>query len=79
MLKSSRGLPIYPIPVRDPQSQEWVFNQSGELVVCPIARDQTRNIKEVDGIPQFRLPVYDYVEGQLILKQDDQGNYLFSD
>ncbi|MFM8293339.1 MAG: GNAT family N-acetyltransferase, partial [Microcystaceae cyanobacterium] len=78
-LKSSKGMPIYPIPVRDPQSQEWVFDQSGELIVCPVARDQQGNIKEVDGIPQFCLPVYDYVEGKLMLKQDEQGDYLFSD
>ena len=78
-LKSSRGLPIYPIPVRDPQSQEWVFDDSGELVVCPVAYDEQGKIQELDGIPQFRLPVYDYVESKLILKQDEQGNYLFSD
>ncbi|MFM7577429.1 MAG: GNAT family N-acetyltransferase, partial [Microcystaceae cyanobacterium] len=52
-LKSSKVMPIYPIPVRDPQSQAWVFDQSGELIVCPVARDQQGNIKEVDGIPQF--------------------------
>ena len=77
-LKNSRGLPIYPIPVRDPQSQEWVFDESGELVVCPVAYDEQGKIQELEGIPQFRLPTYDYVEGKLMLKQDDRGNYLFS-
>jgi GNAT superfamily N-acetyltransferase len=77
-LKSSRGMPIYPIPVRDPQSQEWVFDDSGKLVVCPVAYDEQGEIQELDGIPQFCLPVYDYVEGKLMLKQDDRGNYLFS-
>ncbi|MFM7577809.1 MAG: GNAT family N-acetyltransferase, partial [Microcystaceae cyanobacterium] len=77
-LKSSRGMPIYPIPVRDPQSQKWVFDESGELVVCPVAYDEQGKIQELDGIPQFRLPTYDYVEGKLMLKQDDRGNYLFS-
>jgi hypothetical protein len=77
-LKNSRGLPIYPIPVRDPQSQEWVFDESGELVVCPVAYDEQGKIQELEGIPQFRLPTYDYVEGKLMLKQDNRGNYLFS-
>lgn len=78
LLKSSREMPIYPIPVRDPQSQEWVFASSGELVVCPAAYDEDGKIKELDGIPQFYTPIYDYIDGKLILKQDDLGNYLFS-
>jgi hypothetical protein len=77
-LKSSRGMLIYPIPIRDPQSQEWVFDDSGKLVVCPVAYDEQGEIQELDGIPQFCLPLYDYVEGKLMLKQDDRGNYLFS-
>jgi hypothetical protein len=78
LIKTSREMPIYPIPVRDPQSQEWVFANSGELVVCPIAYGEDGKVKELDGIPQFCTPTYDYVNGKLILKQDDFGNYLFS-
>jgi hypothetical protein len=78
LIKTSQGMPIYPIPLRDPQSQEWVFTISGELVVCPIAYDEDGKIKELDGNPQFCTPTYDYVNGKLILKQDDLGNYLFS-
>jgi hypothetical protein len=78
LLKSSREMPIYPIPLRDPQSQEWVFANSGELVVCPVAYDEDGKIKELDGFPQFCTPIYDYVNGKLILKRDDFGNYLFS-
>lgn len=77
-LKSSRGMPIYPIPVRDPQTQEWVFNESGELVVCPVAYDEQGKIKELDGIPQFSLPTYDYLESKLSLKRDSEGMYIFS-
>ena len=77
-LKSSRGLPIYPIPVREPQSQEWVFDELGKLVICPLSYDEQGKIQELDGVPQFRLPTYDYIEGNLRLKKDDQGNYLFS-
>ena len=77
-LKSSRGLPIYPIPVRDPQSLEWVFDELGKLVICPLSYDEQGKIQELDGVPQFRLPTYDYIEGSLRLKKDAQGNYLFS-
>jgi hypothetical protein len=47
-------------------------------VVCPIAYGEDGKVKELDGIPQFCTPTYDYVNGKLILKQDDFGNYLFS-
>ena len=77
-LKSSRGLPIYPIPVRDPQTQQWIFDESGELVVCPVTRDDKGEIQELDGIPQFSLPIYDYQEGKLALKQDSEGKYIFA-
>lgn len=76
-LRSSRGMSIYPIPLRDPQTQEWVFDESGELVVCPVARNKQGEVIEVDGIPQFHLPVYDYAEGKLMLKQDS-GKYVFA-
>jgi Acetyltransferase (GNAT) family len=77
-LKTSRGMPIYPIPLRDPQTQEWVFDESGELVVCPVARNEQGKITEIDGITQFCLPVYDYAEGKLAFKRDSEGKYVFS-
>jgi ribosomal protein S18 acetylase RimI-like enzyme len=77
-LKSSRGLPIYPIPVRDPQTQQWIFDESSELVVCPVALNEKGEIQELDGIPQFCLPIYDYQEGKLALKRDSEGQYVFA-
>lgn len=72
-------LPIYPTPVRDPQTQSFVFDPNGELVVCPILRDETDNIFTHKGIPQFKPPAYEYVHGKLQLKQDPKGNYIFCD
>ncbi|HIK09127.1 MAG TPA: GNAT family N-acetyltransferase [Oscillatoriaceae cyanobacterium M33_DOE_052] len=70
-------LPIYPTPVRDPQTQEWIFDRLGELVVCPVLRDENGQVVEYQGIPQFHPPVYDIVDGQIRLQQDAAGNYLF--
>ncbi|WP_199249734.1 GNAT family N-acetyltransferase [[Phormidium] sp. ETS-05] len=70
-------LPIYPTPVRDPQTQEWIFDRLGELVVCPVLRDENGKVVEYQGIPQFHPPVYEIVDGQIRLQQDAEGNYLF--
>ena len=77
-LKSSRGLPIYPIPVRDPQTQQWILDENGELVVCPVALNEKGEIQELDGIPQFYLPIYDYQEGKLALQRNSEGQYIFA-
>lgn len=77
LLLTSNGLPIYPTPVRDPQKDDWVFNSLGELVVCPVLRDDNGKIVEHQEIPQFHPPVYEYVEGEIRLKQDSSGNYVF--
>ena len=76
--KSSRGLPIYPTPMRDPQTQGWLFDDSGHLVFTPFARNEQGEVIEVDGIPKSMLPMYDYTDGQLILKRDAEGNYCFT-
>jgi hypothetical protein len=76
-LISSSGLPIYPIPVRDPQTQEWVFNEDGDLVVCPIRWSEEGRVAEIDGIPQFHLPTYEYIDGKLTLKKN-QDKFLFN-
>ena len=72
-----RKLPIYPTPVRDPQSQTWVFDVSGQLVVAPVVRDEDGQIIEYKGIPQFYPPAYQNINGKLTLKQDVEGNYVF--
>ncbi|WP_107667254.1 N-acetyltransferase [Cyanothece sp. BG0011] len=78
-LKSSNGLPIYPTPLRDPQSQEWVFDAEGNLVTCPVLLDNNNNIVEYQGIPVFCPPLYERFGDKLILKKNDQGNYLFAE
>ena len=77
ILKTSRGLPIYPIPVRDPQTQNWVFDESGNLIVAPLLWDEKGELIEIDGIPKFKSPVYDYENGKLSLKVDEEGKYMF--
>nr|MDJ0582118.1 hypothetical protein [Crocosphaera sp.] len=52
------------IPLRDPKTQEWVFNELGK-------------VKEKLGIPLFKKPIYEMVDGKLRLKKDDDGNYIF--
>lgn len=76
-LKSSNGLPVYATPLRDPQTQEWVFNELGELVTCPVVLDELGKVKEKQGIPLFKQPTYEFFDGKLRLKKDDNGNYLF--
>ncbi len=78
-LKSSNGLPIYATPLRDPQTQEWVFNELGELVTCPVILDELGKVKEKQGIPLFKKPIYEMVDGKLRLKKDESGNYLFEE
>ncbi|BAZ50403.1 hypothetical protein NIES4103_30190 [Nostoc sp. NIES-4103] len=77
--KNSRGLPIYPTPIRDPQTQEWVFDSDGKLVVCPAIFDADGEVLEYQGIPQFCTPTYELIDGKLQLKQDDNGNYVFAE
>lgn len=80
ILNSSAGLPIYPTPLRNPQTQDWVFDESsGQLVVCPILLDDSGKIIEHQGIPQFQTPVYDQIDGKLALKRHENGQYLFTD
>lgn len=78
IIKSSRGLPVYPLPLRDPQTENWVFDETGFLVFCPLLLDENGEIIERDGHPQFQTPIYEYESGQLLLKRDQQGNYCFS-
>ncbi len=76
-IKTSTGLPIYPTPLRDPQTNDWVFDDKGNLIVCPILRDENNQIVEHQGIPQFHPPSYEYTNGSLSLKKDTDGNYIF--
>ncbi|MBP0030909.1 MAG: hypothetical protein J7529_21305 [Roseofilum sp. Guam] len=78
-LKTLEGLPIYANPVRHPQTQDWVFDRQGNLLVCPVVKDDTGQVLELQGIPQFYPPDYERVNGELCLKQDEQGNYVFCD
>ncbi|MGK7924209.1 MAG: hypothetical protein AB4290_02970 [Spirulina sp.] len=77
LLKTSNDLPIYPTPVRHPQTQEYAFDAKGDLVVCPVRRDERGAIAEYQGIPQFHPPAYQARDSQLYLKQDEKGNYIF--
>ncbi len=77
LILSSENLPIYPTPVRDHQNNGWVFDAAGELVVCPVLRDENNQIVEYQGIPQFHPPAYVFLEGGLHLKQDADGGYIF--
>ncbi|MBZ8180517.1 GNAT family N-acetyltransferase [Oscillatoria salina] len=79
LIKLSNELPIYSTPVRDPQTQDFVFDKNGELVVCPVLRDENNQVVEYQGIPQFHPPAYQKVSGKITLKQDSDGNYVFSD
>jgi GNAT superfamily N-acetyltransferase len=79
VLRGKNGLPIYPTPLRDPDSQDWVFDQSGQLVVCPVVLDAGGQVKEHGGIPCFKVPLYEQVEGKLRLKRDEAGTYLFEE
>ena len=77
LLETSGGLPIYPTPTRDPQTQDWVFDAKGELVIAPLLRDESGQIVQHQGIPQFYPPAYQWVDGKFSLKQDGEGNYVF--
>ena len=79
LLATARGLPVYPTPVRHPQTQTWVFDRSGALVTCPVLLDDRGHIVEWNGIPQYRPPIYEMVGGQISLKRDSDGTYLFSE
>lgn len=79
VLRSSNGFPVYPTPLRDPQTKDWIFDKSGELVVCPVVLDESGKVMEYQGIPKFKSPLYEQIDGNLILKQDEAGNYLFED
>lgn len=77
LILSSEKLPIYPTPLRDPEKNNWVFNDIGELVVCPILRDDDNQIIEHQGIVQFQPPAYQLVTSGLRLQRDTEGKYVF--
>ncbi|MDJ0510465.1 MAG: GNAT family N-acetyltransferase [Crocosphaera sp.] len=78
-LKSSNGLPIYGTPLRDPETQNWVFDAAGNLVTCPVLLDENNNIIEYQAIPVFCPPLYERAGDKIHLKKDAQGNYLFAE
>jgi len=78
VLKSKQGFPIYPTPIRDPQSETWVFDEQGKLVTCPLLLDEHGVVFEYQGIPVFCHPRYEVINGKIGLKQDEEGNYLFA-
>ncbi len=79
LILNSSNSPIYPIPLRDPKRNQWIFDTMGELVVSPVLLDEQGKVFEYQGIPQFHPPVYQFVDNNICLKQDERGNYLFSD
>lgn len=76
-LKDSQDLLIYAVPVRDPQTSEWAFNRDGTLAMCPVLLDEARKVVEIDGITQFHSPAYQVIDGNIQIKPDLDGNYLF--
>jgi len=78
-LLSSKNVPVYPIPVRHPQTEAWVFDAVGELVVCPILQDESGHVFEWNGIPQFVSPAYEVRHGKLHLQQNPDGSYVFQE
>ncbi len=78
-MKTESGLPIYPTPLRDPETQDFIFDQAGNLVTCPVLQDEDGKIIECEGIPQFRPPAYGIIKGKLTLKQDESGQFIFCD
>ncbi|GGA27657.1 hypothetical protein [Okeania sp. KiyG1] len=79
LIKTSNDMPVYPNPLQDPQTQDWVFDTNGDLVVSPILQDEKGQVFEYQGLPQFHPPCYKMLGGKLILERDDSGNYLFRD
>ncbi|MBP0031185.1 GNAT family N-acetyltransferase [Roseofilum sp. Guam] len=79
LIKTGSGLPIYPTPLRDPQTQEFVFDPDGNLATCPVVRDSRGNIVEYQGIAQFHPPVYQIVNGKLYLQKNESGEFVFCD
>jgi Acetyltransferase (GNAT) family len=76
-LLDSNGLPIYPLPMRDPESLQWIFNPDGTLAVCPPLLNEYKKIVEVNGITQYCAPVYEINGDKVQIKRDSQGNCLF--
>ena len=79
LIKTSNDMPVYPTPLQDPQTQNWVFDNNGELVTSPILQDEKSQVFEYQGLPQFHPPCYKFEEGKLVLERDNAGNYLFRD
>ena len=79
LLKTSKGLPIYPTPICHPQTRNYLFNEAGKLVVSPVLRDDNGEIIEQNGIPIFHPPAYQFVKGQLQLHKSSTGEYIFCD
>ncbi|NEQ99482.1 MAG: GNAT family N-acetyltransferase [Cyanothece sp. SIO2G6] len=78
LLCSSSGLPIYPNPLHDLETNAYVFDQDGKLVTCPVLQD-CDGVVEYAGIPQFCPPLYQRSDKNLVLKQDKNGTYLFAE
>ncbi|MGK7888514.1 MAG: N-acetyltransferase family protein [Leptolyngbyaceae cyanobacterium] len=78
LLCSSSGLPIYPNPLHDIETSTYVFDRDGALVTCPVVQDRD-GVVEYAGIPQFCPPLYQRVNQKLVLKQDENGTYLFAE
>jgi hypothetical protein len=79
VLYSSRNRPIYSQPLLDPQTKQYIFDESGELITHPLLREKTGEVVEYQGIPKFHPPEYkfDSASKTLSLKRDRQGNYIF--
>jgi hypothetical protein len=77
ILKDSSGLLLYPLPVRDPQTSEWLFNLDGTIALCPPLLNENGKVIESDGLTQFRSPVYEIRDGTIKIKCNQDGSLLF--
>ncbi|TAF52280.1 MAG: GNAT family N-acetyltransferase [Oscillatoriales cyanobacterium] len=75
--KTADGLYIYPTPVRDPNTQAYIFDGNDQLVTCPLLRDNQGQPVFVDGLPQFKPPKYRMENGQLSLERDADNQVCF--
>ncbi|TAE61214.1 MAG: hypothetical protein EAZ87_02835 [Nostocales cyanobacterium] len=75
---SSEGLPIYPTPLLDLDTNQYIFDHD-KLVVYPVLYDEKGNIFEYQGLVQFHPPVYEIIGGKPQPKKDQNGKYVFAE
>jgi N-acetylglutamate synthase-like GNAT family acetyltransferase len=77
VLKDSSGLLIYPLPLRNPQTSEWLFNLDGGIALCLPLLDENGKVIESDGLVKFQSPAYEIRDGTIKIKCNQDGCLLF--